>query len=84
MQKCAPESPLQQSAAQELPKPEAVSLYCPIVPTTFHELCNPTHLFADLTDALLEFLTIGGALHSAKQLFTISRLEDFTVYFQGH
>lgn len=84
MQKCAPESTLQKSATQELPKPEAVSLYCLIVPTAFCEFCNPKLLFADFTDALLEFLTIGVAFNQANQLFTISTLEDFTVYFQGH
>lgn len=84
MQKCSPESNLQESAAQELPKPEAVSLYCPIVLTTFCEFCNPKLLFAAFTDVLLELLTIGVAFNSAKQLFAISRLEDFTVYFQGH
>lgn len=61
--KCVPESTLQKSAAQELPRPEAVSLYCLIVPTIFHEFCNPELLFADFTDMLLEFLTIGVAFN---------------------
>lgn len=63
MQKCSPESILQKSAAQELPKTEAVSLYCPIVPTTFYEFCNPKLLFAEFIDVLLEFLTTGVAFN---------------------